>query len=372
MRINNEYDLWWAMVPGVLGVKTMEIAGAVGDTEKLFKMDRDELLGIKGIGDRAAQYIINRRNSWNYEQSLELLHRNNIRFIPYYSEEYPKRLLRIKDYPFALFVIGNLPEDDVPSVAVIGARDCSEYGRKVASYFGEGLASCGINVISGMALGIDAISQQSAISSGGNSYAVLGSGPDVCYPPSNYKIYEHIKTNGGIISEYGPNTEAVSWHFPARNRIISGLADILLVVEAKEKSGTHITVDMALEQGRDIMVVPGRITDPMSVGCLKLINEGAMCAISVEDVLKILQEKYGNTAKTKQLQGKVTKEEIKFNLESTEKLVYSCFDLYPKSLEEALIDSGLGDREVFQAVVNLEIRGLISEVSKGYYVKINT
>jgi DNA processing protein len=178
----------------------------------------------------------------------------------------------------------------LPTVALIGARDCSEYGRNVASRLGFVFGQKGIQVISGMARGIDGISQEAAVDAGGTSYAVLGSGVDVCYPTGNRRLYEKLKVSGGILSEYPPGTKALAHHFPPRNRIVSGLADAVIVVEARAKSGTLITVDMALEQGREVYVVPGRITDDLSVGCNRLVKMGAGLLLDTEEFLDELRE----------------------------------------------------------------------------------
>jgi DNA processing protein len=214
------------------------------------------------------------------------------------SEHFPKRLLEIPGVPKSLYVIGALPQDDLPSVAIIGARDCTEYGKHVARHLGQRMAQAGVQVISGMAKGIDGISQAAALEAGGSSYGVLGCGVDICYPRENERLFEQIPKCGGIISEYPPGTMPAAGLFPLRNRIISALCDILLVMEAREKSGTLITVDMALEQGKEIRVLPGRVDDVLSKGCNRLISQGAdilPCMEEFEKELDVLCEKYGKS-----------------------------------------------------------------------------
>lgn len=212
--------------------------------------------------------------------------KERIRSLKRRDREYPGRLREIPGAPAELYLLGRLPEEDRPAVAIIGARDCSEYGRYVASGLGAALARNGIQVISGMARGIDGIGQEAALDAGGSSFAVLGSGVDVCYPAGNRRLYEKLKSRGGILSEYPPGTPPLSHHFPPRNRIVSGLADVVVVVEAREKSGTLITVDMALEQGREVYVVPGRVTDPLSVGCNRLLKLGAGLLLDLGEFLE--------------------------------------------------------------------------------------
>lgn len=215
---------------------------------------------------------------------------SKIRVLRRQDREYPGRLREIPKPPKELYVLGRVPGEQIPTVAVIGARDCSEYGKYVASSLGAALGRSGIQVVSGMARGIDGIGQEAALDAGGRSFAVLGSGVDVCYPAGNRRLYEKLSAGGGILSEYPPGTPPLPNHFPPRNRIVSGLSDAVVVVEAREKSGTLITVDMALEQGREVYVVPGRVTDPLSRGCNRLLKLGAGLLLDEEEFLEELKE----------------------------------------------------------------------------------
>ena len=212
-----------------------------------------------------------------------------IRVVERGERDYPARLLEIPDPPERLYVLGRLPEENLPSVAIIGARECSEYGSYVAARLGECMGRNGIQVISGMARGIDGIGQTAALDAGGSSFAVLGSGVDVCYPARNRRLYERLRESGGVLSEYPPGTPALSRNFPPRNRIVSGLADAVVVVEAREKSGTLITVDMALEQGKEVYAVPGRVTDALSSGCNRLVKLGAAVLLDPEELAEELR-----------------------------------------------------------------------------------
>lgn len=218
-----------------------------------------------------------------------------IRVLRQQDAEYPERLREIPNPPKELYVLGRVPEEQLPTVAVIGARDCSEYGKYVASGLGAALGHSGIQVVSGMARGIDGIGQEAALDAGGSSFAVLGCGVDICYPAGNRRLYEKLRPGGGILSEYPPGTPPLPGHFPPRNRIVSGLSDAVVVVEAREKSGTLITVDMALEQGREVYVVPGRVTDPLSSGCNRLLKLGAGLLLDqgefVEEMKQICEKK---------------------------------------------------------------------------------
>lgn len=216
--------------------------------------------------------------------------KEKIRVLRLQDEEYPRRLREIPNPPKKLYVLGRLPEEQLPAVAVIGARECSEYGKYVAAELGGALGRSGIQVISGMARGVDGISQEAALDAGGSSFAVLGCGVDTCYPAGNRRLYEKLRLGGGILSEYPPGTPPLPGHFPPRNRIVSGLSDVVVVVEAREKSGTLITVDMALEQGREVYVAPGRVTDPLSSGCNRLLKQGAGILLEPGEFIEELQE----------------------------------------------------------------------------------
>lgn len=210
------------------------------------------------------------------------------------DEDYPSKLFSIPDPPTIIYYLGNLPKEDCISVAIIGARQCSDYGYKCATLFSECLSEAGVQIISGMARGVDGVSQRKAIETGGSTFGILGNGVDIVYPKENDDIFADICENGGLISEYEPGIPADKRHFPARNRIISALSDVILVIEAREKSGTLITVNQALEQGKEVYAVPGKITDNLSSGCNMLISEGAAAAISPQRMLSELGISFGS------------------------------------------------------------------------------
>ena len=223
---------------------------------------------------------------------LERVERMGIRYVSFEDEIFPDKLRTIPDPPFGLFVKGALPDSTKPGVAMVGARACSEYGKAVAREFAKELAGYDVQIISGMARGIDSISQESCLKAGGRTFAVLGNGVDICYPEELGELYEGISASGGLLSTYAPGMPPMSANFPPRNRIISGLADVLLVVEARKKSGTLITVDMALEQGKEVGIIPGRITDALSQGCHDLIKQGATVIVDVEQLLQLLKDTF--------------------------------------------------------------------------------
>ncbi len=299
-----------------------------------------------------------------------------IRILKRGGREYPERLKEIPGAPAELYVLGRMPEEDRPAVAIIGARDCSEYGRYVASGLGAALARCGIQVISGMARGIDGIGQEAALDAGGSSFAVLGSGVDVCYPAGNRRLYEKLKLGGGILSEYPPGTPPLSHHFPPRNRIVSGLSDVVVVVEAREKSGTLITVDMALEQGREVYVVPGRVTDSLSAGCNRLLKLGVGILLDegefLEEVWRICERHFpeagavGKGGKT----GKGREAAAGLSAESPVlAAVYKALDFTPGSVEQIRdrLPKAFRKEQLGIHLIRLCLEGLAVQVSPGQF-----
>ena len=250
-----------------------------------------------GKEERWIAYIKERQEE-NVKREYEELQIKGILFYPEYHPHYPAKLLSIPARPFGIFVKGKLPDVRQRSLAIVGARDCSEYGQYVARHFAEKMAQNGVAVISGLARGIDGIAQRAAMEAGGESFGVLGSGADICYPKSNEKLYRMCMERGGILSTYLPGTPPTPNLFPPRNRIISGLSDGILIIEAREKSGTIITADLALEQGKDVFVIPGRVTDRLSDGCNSLIRQGASLIQSPEQLLEELHIGYGKVPVT--------------------------------------------------------------------------
>ena len=204
---------------------------------------------------------------------------------------YPQALMQIRSAPRQIYVRGQLPEENAPAVAIIGARQCSSYGREMAQWFAGELAAAGVQIISGMARGVDGAAQLAALKAGGRSFGVLGCGTDICYPKENQQLYELLLERGGVLSEYPAGTPPLSCHFPGRNRIISALSDCVLVIEAKERSGTLITADFALEQGKDVFALPGRLTDRLSCGCNRLLAQGAGIVLTPQHLLELLYGK---------------------------------------------------------------------------------
>lgn len=332
----------------------------------------------------------------------------NIHYIRRNSDYFPLRFEGLCDVPHGLYCIGSLPDDNIPSVAVVGARSCSSYGRKTAFALGKFLAEHGVQVISGMAMGIDSSAQEGALAAGGKTFAVLGCGVDICYPRTSYAVYDALAVRGGIIAEVEPGTKPLAYNFPRRNRIISALSDIVIVVEAREKSGSLITVDCALEQGRTVYAVPGRLGDRLSDGCNYLIAQGAGILWSFEAVMEELdgmaalrkpRARHRAVQSTQMTEPSPQGREyqlgegsvppirfhqmtLTFDSDESEKAVldnvmlspaakklYACLDSDPRGADELSQKTNLPVAQVMSAAVELLMEGCIHEVGKNQFVR---
>ena len=356
-----KYEYWFANIKGIGNKTKQQIRSKVKTAEELYNIEETMLKKME-VPNETAHKILESVKEWNLEAEYQKLEDKQVKFYTILDEAYPAHLREIASPPYVLYVKGELPRKEQLSVAIVGARECTTYGEMMARQYAEALSDAGVQIISGMARGIDGISQKSAIASDGKSFAVLGSGVDLCYPREHYALYTELQKKGGVISEQPLGAQPLAQFFPARNRIISGLSDVVIVIEAKEKSGSLITADMALEQGKDVYALPGPCHSALSRGCHNLIRQGAGILLSPKELLQELgifhKKKMENMAENKIL------------LESPEKLLYSCLDFYPKSLNQVLEDTGLTISALMQLIISLEGKGFIKECSKNYYVKV--
>ena len=297
------------------------------------------------------------------DKEFEGLAASDINMVCIDSSDYPEKLRDIFDAPYILYYRGRLPEQNHKTVAIVGARACSEYGRRMAKDIAAQLARYGVQIVSGFARGIDTASHNGCLGvAGGRTFAVFGSGINHCYPPENRFTYDEIiQKGGGIISEYRPDTKPLSGFFPMRNRIISGLSDVVIVVEAGVKSGSLITADHSLEQGRTVMALPGRVTDVLSTGCNRLIRQGAAVITCMDDILFEL-----GLSEVQNYSVNIKNSQIK--LAKPEKMLYSQLDFNPQSIDDLIRKSGVSFKEAAEGLVRLELAGLAKRIG-GMYVR---
>lgn len=355
------FEFWFAAIHPLSCKKKLKLKELFGNGKEIYHIEESSLHKLLFLTDKEIEAIIMSKKEKEIQKTYEAVRTGEVKFYHYGSEGYPKRLMEIDSPPYALYVKGRLPREDRLSISVIGARQCSPYGRRLARQIGLELAGYGAQVVSGMARGIDGIAQTEALRAGGYSCGVLAGGVDVCYPREHVELYMELLEKGGLVSEQPLKTKPLASYFPARNRIISGLSDAVIVVEAKEKSGTFITVDRALEQGKEVYALPGDVTNALSNGCHMLIKQGAGLFTTTKEMLEELGFRYDKNVK-KQTEHKIV-------LEKEENLVYSCLGLRAKHVEEIMKETNLSAAITMNQLISLTLKGMAHEISKNYYVK---
>ncbi len=343
-----QYVYWLSCIKGIGCVKIGHLLEKFGSEEEIFKASRQSLYEVAGLREVDIYEILHSKNTDNIKYSYEKMKKSNIHLTYKGHKHYPKKLYNIYNSPYSLFYKGRLPYEDKLSIAVVGARNASYRGCETAKKIGKELAENGLQVISGLARGVDISSQIGALMiAGGRTFAVLGCGADICYPRQNIEQYMLMQENGGIISEYSPGMPPVSGNFPMRNRIISGLSDGILVIEAREGSGSLITAELGLEQGKDIFVVPGNIDDSLYSGSNELIKSGAALVTNTRDIMDAMGifkddsiDKY--------------KKKVEVMLETTEKMVYSSLSLEPAHVSEISLKCGLNIANTMEILLRAE------------------
>lgn len=309
-----------------------------------------------------------------YQKMVDFILKNEVGLLDIGENSYPDILRQIYLPPPLLFFRGNKIKKAQFSIAIVGSRKCTAYGREVAGYISRNLSRIGITVVSGLAVGIDSYAHKAALEGKGGSIGVLGCGIDIIYPPENKYLYEEMLSNGSIITEFLPETPPLKNNFPVRNRIISGLCGGVVVIEAGEKSGAIITCEMALQQNREVFAIPGNVFNPMSRGCHKLIKSGAKLVESIDDILEEFSQysggilklcgnsDYNNNQQANDKQGA--------NLDNNELKVYEFIGYNPKSVEEIVKYSKIEVKEVLRVLTSLEIKQLIKENSFNKYSRL--
>ena len=347
---------WMSTLIG-FGLQSVEkFVEACGGLAYVFSADTQMIRRLDGLSEKLKEKIIQTKDLKKLEQEYNKLAAREIHFVGRQSPRFPQKLKHISSCPFGLFYMGQLPDDSRPSLAVVGARNATAFGQETARYFARVLSQSGIQIISGLAMGIDGWAHRGALEGSGQTWGVLGCGVNICYPKENIQIFERMKHCGGILSEFYPGEKPLAWHFPYRNRIISGLCDRILVVEARQKSGSLITAAFGLEQGKDIFAIPGRPVDAVSAGCNSLIADGAKLVCTPEDILEEYKISVKLPAKNKIV------------LDNLEKLVYSSLCLDAKSVEQIAAQTQLDYTQTVKTLISLTSKGYARQVGKNYYI----
>lgn len=290
----NKILYWLTQVEGMGPKRIKDLVDQTTDPEQLWDATYDELRKQFGLSEKFARTLINRRDKTKINNFVAMCAQKDIHLIDLFHENYPSRLKEIYDAPVLLYAKGDLKllelinnEKKERCIGVVGTRKPTPYGAKMTKTIVRNLAESGLVIVSGLAAGVDTIAHETALGSGGATIAVLGCGCDVVYPKKNRALYDAMVSSGGLIlSEYKPGTSPLRHHFPMRNRIISGLTSAVAVMEASVKSGSLITAQSAVDQGRTVLALPGNVTNPMSRGTIKLIQQGAMPIATHSDVLR--------------------------------------------------------------------------------------
>ncbi len=332
------------------------------DMSLAWSASRFELIEAGIAKDRAAQ-VVDERRRIDPDLELERVESANARLITFGSAAFPPLLREIPSPPAVLYVQGGFTEQDLTrTIAMVGTRRISPYGRQITSLLAADLAAAGLTVISGLAFGVDGAAHRAALDAGGRTVAVLGTGIDIVYPAKHRGLAEEVAKSGAVVTEFPPGTKPAGENFPQRNRIISGLSMATLVTEAPVKSGALITASFANHQGRDVLAVPGDVFSVNSTGCNALIRDGAVMARNADDVLETINF----AARTIQLPFEV---EPPPPMREDERQVAQALSLKPIHRDEITRSCGMPANKIAALLTIMEMKGLAKDVGGGHYVQ---
>lgn len=354
-----KYLIWLSGIVGIGSVRFRKLISYFNSAKNVFKSSKSELLESKILPESVVDFLINNRNKEKLDKYMYKMKEIGVVAYTIEEEQYPRNLINIYDPPPVLYVKGELVEYDNNAIAIVGSRRASEYGNKTSYNIARELAKNSVTVVSGMAIGIDSAAHKGAIAGHGRTIAVFACGLSRVYPSSNISLAKEIIKNGAIVSEYPLGIDAMPHNFPARNRIISGLSNGVVVVEAGEKSGSLITADFALEQGRDVFAVPGNINSYISKGTNLLLKNGAKLVTCVNDIL----EEY-NMWGVPSID-KVEQCELFLDINSK---IIQCLKGESKSIDKIIEITQENPSDIISAISLLEIKGIILNINGLYHL----
>jgi DNA processing protein len=364
-RPENRTD-WLALhlIPGLGNIACKNLLMKFGSPESIFSAGLSDLMEVEGVRKEVAERIVKREYTSSPSKVQRSVERLGARMISCTHPDYPAGLREIHDPPMLLYLKGNDIPPNLTFVAVVGSRNPTPYGMKASEMIGQGLGRRGVGVVSGMARGIDSAAHWGCLEGRGFTLAVLGTGIDVLYPASNAKLHDKIIEKGALISEFPPGTPPEPKNFPIRNRIISGMSKAVVVVEATLKSGSLITASLALEQGREVLAVPGSVNSFKSTGCHFLIKQGARLVENADDILDELGLNYDHIPKSDSF-----KEAPAPPLEEDEKKVYGMIGDYPVHIDEIAREGKLEPGEASSILMKMELKGLVRQLPGKMFVR---
>lgn len=361
------HTLRLAMVAGV-GPRTRRLLlDRFGSSEAVLAAAPSELRSVQGVGPKLVERIRAAREELDVEGLIGMCRNRGVQIIAETDEAYPSILRQIPDPPPVLFVRGELKPQDALAIGIVGTRHASHYGLRQAERLAASLARAGLTIVSGLARGIDAAAHRGALDAGGRTLAILGSGVLSIYPPEHDRLAEEVVAQGALVSEAPPLAAPHSGVFPQRNRVISGLSLGVLVIEAGDRSGALITARLAMEQGREVFALPGRVEDPTSRGCHRLIRDGTKLVQNADDVLEELGPLFEPAARD---DGRAVHHPAELLLNEQEQQVLDAIGTDPTPVDQILATTGLSVPNVLSTLSVLEMRRLVRRVSGTLIVRV--
>jgi DNA processing protein len=354
------YWIAFTLVKGIGSVRFRSLLDYFGQADTAWNASAGALRQA-GLSSKIIQNLIEVRTNISLEKVWQRIQDLGISVLTWEDESYPRRLMEIDQPPPVLYVRGEIRPEDEWSVAVVGTRRVTAYGRQIAEEVAVTLARNGVTVISGLARGVDAIAHQAALEAGGRSLAIMGNGVDRIYPPENRRLAEQIISRGALVSDYPPGTPPDASNFPPRNRIISGLSLAVVIVEAGDTSGALITASFAADQGREVFAVPGNITAPQSKGTNRLIFNGARPLLDPREVLEVLEL----TMVYQQQEARVI-----LPSDALEAQLYAAIRNEPLHVDEICAQTNLAIEQVTSTLALMELKGMVRQVGGMQYVGI--
>ena len=355
-----QYWVGFNLVKGIGAVRLRLLLDYFGDIATAWNAT-PQALRAAGLSPKLVETMLRLRADISLEQIWEQLHSQGIQVITWEDDAYPRRLMEIEQPPPVLYLRGSLIPDDEWTVAIVGTRRVTAYGRQMTEEIASALSRNGLTVVSGLARGVDAVAHKAALTSGGRSLAGLGSGVDRIYPPENRTLASELILNGALISDYAPGTPPEGINFPPRNRIIAGLSVAVIVIEAGERSGALITAGFAAEQGREVFAVPGSIIAPQSKGTNRLIQKGARPLLEPRDVLEVLDM----TSVTEYRAARSV-----LPTDKTEAQLLSVLNHEPTHVDEICNQTEMPIEKVSATLALMELKGMVRQVGGMNYVAV--
>lgn len=366
-----DHSIYWVWITTIKGLKKSKIKQLIHcfkSPKEIWELNRREIKRQLNFSEEELNILEKSKSINKIQKWLSNLERNHISYYSIEDREYPSILKNISNPPMGIYVKGKLPCFENGFLAMVGSRKCTEYGIRVARKIGQDLVKMGFGIISGLAQGIDTQAHKITLELEGHTVAVIANGLDICYPSNNMNLMKSIEEKGAIISEYPPGTKPIPWFFPARNRIISGLSQGVIIIEAGEKSGALITADMALEQGKEVFAIPGNIFSLTSIGTNKLIQQGAKLVSNTDDILEELNiNVHNNYNNKKNIQ---YKDESISRLAIDENLVYDCISFEPSQIDILSVKTNYDINKLQGLLTLLELKGLIKQLPGKRFIRI--